>query len=143
MFFAPALAGSIPWGKLILALVVAALIAAVVWFRHEATVARDAQAVAERGAEIAAADAKRWQAAAEERGQIIEAQNAEIESARADLVRARRVIADAEAAAERARDAAETRIRQWMERARANPDQTVPLGPISRDAVRVLVQPAN
>jgi hypothetical protein len=115
-----------------------------IWhYRNAAIVARDAQAVAERSAEIAAADAARWQAAAEERGRLIESQNAAIEARRADLARARQVIADAEAAARQARQAAETQIRQWRERSRANPDQAVPLGPIARDAVRVLVQPVD
>jgi prophage tail gpP-like protein len=134
-------ASSIPWGKIILAVVILGLGAAVFWYRHEAAVARDAQAVAERSAEIAAADAARWQAAAEERGRLIESQNAEIEAARADLVRARKVIADAAAAARQAEQAAEAEISRWKARAHANPDQTVPLGPISRDAVRLLLEP--
>lgn len=51
----------IKWG--LIALVIAGLFAGLIWFKHEAKVARESQAVAERQAAISAADAERWQAA--------------------------------------------------------------------------------
>lgn len=140
-FLAPYAVSQIPWGKLIVAGVIAALSIAcwVMWERMQT--AREAQAVAEKAALISAEDAERWKAAAEERGQIIERQNAAIEAHRADLAKAILTINAAAAAAREAEQAADAEIQKWKARARANPDQVVPLGSISRDAVRVLIEP--
>jgi uncharacterized protein HemX len=51
----------------IIGLVIAGLVAAVIWQTHEVKVAREAQAVAERQAAISTQDAARWQAASDVR----------------------------------------------------------------------------
>jgi hypothetical protein len=52
--------------------VIALLAAGVVWFRHEAQVAREAQALAETARDLAQADATRWHAASDLRDGAIE-----------------------------------------------------------------------
>ena len=124
--FPYAAASSIPWGKIILAIIIAGLVAAVVWFRHEATVARDAQAVAERSAEIATADAKRWEAAASERDRAIAALQAELRRITADAQAAEQeAVALIEAAQARA-DGTERKLAELRRKADASPEAERP-----------------
>ena len=103
--------------------------------------ARDSRDAAITRADMASQDAQRWHQAAEERRAAIERQNAEIEAARADALQSEAILetADMLARAEAADLMAE--ISKWKARANANPDQTCTLGPLDRDAVRVLVGP--
>jgi len=122
---------------LIVGALVAALSLAVIWFRHEATVARDAQAVAERSAEIAAADAKRWEAAAAERDRAIADLTAQLQKITADAQEAElHAIALIEAAAARA-DATERKLAQLRSQADAATEAERPraLSPYARSGL--------
>lgn len=73
-----------------IALVIISLAAGLFWFKHEAELARESQAVAERQAEISAKDAARWQDASDARdiaiGQLktaLDEQSAAVTAARA------------------------------------------------------------
>ena len=89
--------------------------------------------------ETATADVARWTEAWEKDHAKLEAQNAAIEAQRADLTRANQIIADANEAQRKAAAASQAQIEHWKELARAHPDQTSPIGPIARDALRVLL----
>lgn len=91
--------------------------------------------------ELARGDANRWRVAADTANAANEMHNAEVEKARADLAKTESILAtmDEVSAAEAADLKAQ--IIKWKEKARAKPDQTCKLGPLDRDAVRVLVAP--
>jgi hypothetical protein len=136
-------ARQIPWGKIIVAGIILVLCGACVILYWRMDTALEQAETARKAEKLARDDATRWQAAAEEFAQIILDQNAASEAQRLDLQRANKIIGDAVTAARQASEAADAQIRTWKEKARANPDQVVPLGPIARDAVRVLVGPAD
>lgn len=125
----------IKWG--IVALVVGGLVLAVIWYRHEADVARESQAVAERQAAISAADAARWQAASDVRdaaiGQLktaLDEQSAAVTAARAKEAEMRRSLDSARQQNDRLSAEAEALARELDEEERAAPGDVRPLGPI-------------
>lgn len=86
-----------PYVLIGIAVAFALSIGSAVWFKHEATVARESQAVAERQAAISAADAARWQAASDLRdgaiGQLkaaLDDQSAAVQASRAKEAELRR-----------------------------------------------------
>lgn len=91
--------------------------------------------------DMATQDAARWHQAAEERRAIIDQRNAEVEAAKADLKQAEAILETVDMAARAEAEDLNAEIRKWKERARANPQDVRPLGPIARDAVGVLVGP--
>lgn len=91
--------------------------------------------------DMAQQDARRWHQAAEDRRVIIEQRNAEIEAARADLKSAEAILVTADMVAKAEAEDLNAEIRKWKERARANPQDVRPIGPIARDAIGVLVAP--
>jgi hypothetical protein len=120
--------------------VIALLAAGVVWFRHEAQVAREAQALAQ-------ADATRWHAASDQRDQTIELirnayklQSDQVKEGRAREADMARSLADA---AQRNRDLqqANSQLEQDLDAEVAKtPGDVVPLGPIVRRRVDQLWQ---
>lgn len=80
-------------------------------------------------------------AAAETANTANDIHNAEAEKARADLARTEALLTTAGEAAQMAAADFTAEIAKWKERVNAHPDQTCILGPIDRDAVRVLVRP--
>jgi hypothetical protein len=92
----------------IIGLVIAGLAAGLFWFKHEAAVARESQAVAERQAAISAQDAARWQAASDVRD--------------ARLLQLSAALDEQSAAAQQAR-AKEAELRQSLDSARQQNDR--------------------
>lgn len=90
---------------------------------------------------VASNDAKRWKVAADTARTAVELQNAETEAARAALAQTERRLAVADAASQAEIASLSADLSKLKERARANPDQTCRLGPLDRDAVRLLVRP--
>ncbi len=90
---------------------------------------------------IARADVNRWIVAAEAANTANDIHNAEVEKAWADLARAETLLTTAEEVAQKESADLNAEIAKWKERVNAHPDQTCILGPIDRDAVRVLVRP--
>lgn len=120
-----------------IAVVIIGLTAALIWERHEVKVARESQAVAERQAAISATDAERWQKASGDRdaeiGQYRQAAIAQNEIV-ANQVAAKKRADDAAAAAiaeaAKVQTAADQRIKEIEDEARAKPQDVRSLGPI-------------
>jgi len=102
------------------------------------TAMTDQRDTARQSRDMAAADAQRWMAASEARSRVIEARNAEIEAQRADLIATEMLLDQANEAADREAADLKAKIRTLKEKADANPDQVRPLGPIARDAAKLL-----
>jgi len=120
---------------LILGAVIVALLttSVVLWSRLEAKDAKIASLTQQL--EVAAADAVRWQAAADQRQGIIDRQAATLRRLESDGQAARRIAAaNADKAAERIA-ALEVRISQLKETAHARPQDVRLLGPLVRDAL--------
>jgi uncharacterized protein HemX len=121
----------------IIGLVIAGLIAAVIWQTHEVKVAREAQAVAERQAAISAADAARWQAASDVRdaaiGQLKSALDQQSALAEAGRVKQTELLKSLDAARlenDRLSAEADQLSKDATDEANKAPDGIRPLGPI-------------
>jgi len=88
--------------------------------------------------DVAAGDARRWEAFGNTAAAAVTARNAEIDAQRADMIRTELLLEQATSAAEAEAADLNARIRALKERADANPDQVRPLGPIARDAAKLL-----
>lgn len=138
------LAGGVsPW--LLLGLFVAGLGVGTAgcWYVQEQ---RYDRAVAERDSaqdqlSVASNDAKRWRAAAEVANTAVQIQNANVEAARVDLAATEKRLREATDISRTEAASLAAQISKLKERARDNPDQTCRLGPLDRDAVRLLVGP--
>lgn len=102
------------------------------------TAMTDQRDTARQSRDMAAADAQRWMAASEARSRVIEARNAEIEAQRADLIATEMLLEQANQAADREAADLKARIKTLKEKADANPDQVRRLGPLARDAAKLL-----
>lgn len=92
-------------------------------------------------ADMASQDAARWFAKAQALERDVAVQNEAAEAARADLAQAESILENADLLARQEAADLTSEIAKWKARANANPDQTCTLGPLDRDAVRVLVGP--
>lgn len=73
----------------IIGLVIAGLIAAVIWQTHEVDVAREAQEIAETQARLSAEDAARWQQASQHRDGVIVSLTASLDEQSAAIAASR------------------------------------------------------
>ncbi len=126
-----------PYVLIGLAAAVLLSIGSAVWFRHEMTVARESQAVAERQAAISAQDAERWQAATAvatarvtELGATLDQQSAAIQSGRAKEAEMRKSLDSARQQNDRLSAEVDAVRAEIDEEVRAMPGSVVPLGPI-------------
>jgi hypothetical protein len=122
-------------------------IGAAIWFRHEAGVAREAQAVAERQAAISAADAERWEAAwsvatarVTELGATLDQQSAAITAGRAKEAELRQSLDSAREQNDRLSGDLDAVKREIAEEVGKAPGDVVPLGPIVLKRAEALFQ---
>lgn len=88
--------------------------------------------------DLAANDARRWEAFGETARVAVDLRNAEVDAQRADLAATELLLEQATAAAERESATLNAQIKAMKDKAHANPDQVRPLGPIARDAGKLL-----
>lgn len=123
---------ALPW--LIIAVLSAALVGLWKWDANTIdglTAERDS---ARGDVQTARADVARWTAMANTAQAANERHNAEAEKARADLAATEAVLATADAVAKAEAAELTAEIVKWKEKARANPQDVRPVGPIARDA---------
>jgi hypothetical protein len=148
--------GGLMLGKLLLgnpyvligiAAAIALSIGAAVWFRHEATVARESQAVAERQAAISAADAERWQRASTARDATIaqlktalDEQSAAVAAGRAKEAALRTSLDSARATNDRLSDERDRLSRELDAEAAKAPGDVREVGPIVARRVPALFE---
>lgn len=119
----------IRWG--LVAIVMASLLAGLVWFKHEAKLAKAEAA-------IAAADAARWHAASDlldaaivTLNTTVAGQDAKIEAARIDNTKLKTIAAQFAADMRTARDSIDAQIQETKDDARQHPDQVHRLGAVA------------
>jgi DNA anti-recombination protein RmuC len=120
-------------------------IGSAIWFKHEASVARESQAVAERQAAISAADAERWQAASAVRDATLltcttalDQQSTLISAGRAKEAQLRTSLDNARQQNDRLQGEADQLSRDLEDEAARAPGDVVPLGPIVLRRVKEL-----
>jgi len=118
---------------MILAIVGLGATSAVLWSRIEAKEAEIASLAEQRN--LAAADAARWQAAAEQRQGIIDRQALTLRRLESDGTAARAIAEATTAEAERRIAALEIKLSKLKDAVHAQPDDVRLLGPIVRDAL--------
>lgn len=87
---------------------------------------------------LAANDARRWEAFGETARAAVEIRNAEIDAQRADLAATELLLEQANATAAKEAASLNAKIQAMKDKAHANPDQVRPLGNIARDAGKLL-----
>lgn len=117
------------------------------WFKHEARVARESQAVAERQAAISAADAARWQAASDVRdaalGQLktaLDEQSAAVEASKIDAARLRASLDSIRQQNDRLQAETASLARELAEEAAKAPGDVRELGPIVARRAKALFE---
>jgi hypothetical protein len=118
---------------MILAIVVLGATSAVLWSRVEAKAAKITSLTEQR--DLAAADAARWQKAAEQRQGVIDRQALTLRRLESDGQAARTLAAATTDKAVQRIAALEARITKLTEAAHARPDDVRLLGPVVRDAL--------
>lgn len=88
--------------------------------------------------DLAAGDARRWQAFGETARAAVEARNAEIDAQRADLAQTEILLEQANQATAVAESELRSTKRKMEKLANEHPDQVRPLGPIAHDAGKLL-----
>lgn len=106
--------------------------------RETAAAAESALASMTRERDVAANDARRWESFGNTAAAAVTTRNAEIEAQRADLIATEMLLEQANEAADREAADLKARIRTLKEKADANPDQVRALGPLARDAAKLL-----
>lgn len=121
----------------IIGLVIAVLIAAVIWQTHEVDVAREAQEIAEKQARLSAEDAARWQQASQHRDGVIvsltaslDEQSAAIAASRAKEAELRKNLDSARQQNDRLQEQADQLSKELDDEETKAPGDVVPLGPI-------------
>lgn len=112
-----------------------------VWDQHTIDSLRAEKVAAIERADMASQDASRWFGKAQQLERDVELQNEAAEAARADAAMAEAILRTADDLARQEAADLTAEIAKWKARANENPDQTCTLGPLDRDAVRVLVGP--
>jgi hypothetical protein len=121
---------------MILAIVMLGATSAVLWSRLAAKEAAITSLTQQR--DVAAADAVRWQSAAEQRQGVIDRQALTLRRLESDGQAARAIAAANAGKAEQRIAVLETRLSQMKEAAHARPEDVRLLGPIVRDALTSL-----